>query len=267
MRATAQKLHIPVSLAMLLGFWLLVAPGLAPYDPMLTQPARQFEAPSAEHPLGTDQLGRDILSRILYGGQRTLAIAVTAAALASLFGTAIGLIAASSGVSAMIAAAAIRVLLALPGLLVALILMTLLSGSASALVLATGIAQIAPVARVVQTSAGVVLRAPHVEAAQALGAAHLHIYLHHILPLIGTVVAAAALLAFAQSLLNSAALTFLGIGSTPGLPDWGAMLFEGRQAFRTAPWVGLAPGAAITSFIWLASLSADILAFQSTRAN
>jgi ABC-type dipeptide/oligopeptide/nickel transport system permease subunit len=93
-----------------------------------------------------------------------------------------------------------------------------------------------------------------------LGAARLRLYRFHILPVIGGVLAASASLAFAYSLLNSAALSYLGLGGPPGIPDWGAMLYEGRQAFRAAPWLGLAPGAAITIFIWLANRSADVLA-------
>ncbi len=243
--------------------WLVfvaAAPLIAPADPMRTDPAHPLQAPDGGHLLGTDLLGRDVLSRALYGGQHTLLIAALATALALLPGVLLGLLAVASDSTFEWVDRAVNVvinaLLAFPGLLLALLLITLLGQGALPLALATGIPQIAPCARVTRTAVLRVRALGYVEAARSLGAGRRAI-LRHILPNIAATVLAYAAVIFAYSILNSAALSFLGLGGQPGIPDWGVMLYEGRQAFRSAPWIAAAPGLGITLTVMLVNRAAD----------
>ncbi|MCC6613490.1 MAG: ABC transporter permease [Anaerolineae bacterium] len=239
----------------------VIAPAFAPYDPMATAPTDQFLPPSAAHWLGTDQFGRDVLSRLLHGGQRTLAIALIAALLALSVGIPLGLLAAWQPASGRGAALSwlpsllnslIEALFAIPGLLLGLVTITLIGSGPLPVAIAAGISQIAPVARLIQVAGRGALISPYVEAARAIGADEARVLFRHALPNIAGQIAAASVLAFSYSLLNSAALSFLGLGGALGDPDWGAMLYDGRQAFRIAPWVGIAPGIAITLMVWVA---------------
>jgi ABC-type dipeptide/oligopeptide/nickel transport system permease subunit len=236
--------------------FVIIAPLLSPADPMRTDPARQLEPPSAEHLLGTDLLGRDVLSRALTGGQHTLLIASLATMIATVPGVLLGL---SSGVGAAdrIVGVLLNALLAFPGLLLALLLLTLVGQGALPLALATGCTQIAPCARVTRSAVAGVRSLGYVEAAQTLGATQLRVVMRHILPNILMTLLAYTGIVFAYAILNSAALSFLGLGGEPGVPDWGVMLYEGRQAFRSAPWIAAAPGVAITLVVIFVNRVAD----------
>jgi ABC-type dipeptide/oligopeptide/nickel transport system permease subunit len=259
-------------------FVLLLAPLVAPYDPMATDTANQFQPPSMTHWLGTDQFGRDVLSRLLHGGQRTLGVALTATGIAIVGGTLLGIVSAHLGgrsnhrhsllscianVMKFTAEVLVSALFAVPGLVLALAVVTLLGAGLPSLAVATGISQIAPFARLVSAAARQTVVLPFVEAARAVGAPEQRILRLHILPNLLPTLLSATLIAFAYCLLNSAALSFLGLGAPPGQPDWGAMLFEGRQVFRVAIWVGVAPGIAITSLVALALWTADRLGKQA----
>lgn len=239
--------------------FVAVAPLIAPYDPLRTEPAQQLQAPSADHWLGTDLLGRDVLSRALYGGQHTLLITALATLIALLPGVALGLLAL---LAERPVAVLINALLAFPGLLLALLILTLLGQGALPLALATGLTQIAPCARVTRSAALSVRSLGYVEAARALGAGRWRLLRAHILPNILVTVLAYAAVIFAYAILNSAALSFLGLGGEPGTPDWGVLLYEGRQAFRTAPWIAAAPGLGITLTVILVNRAADALSRQ-----
>jgi ABC-type dipeptide/oligopeptide/nickel transport system permease subunit len=238
--------RLPILLA-LASFMLLIAPLIAPANPMQTNTSEQLQPPSTQHPLGTDLLGRDVFSRLLWGGQRTLVIATLATLTAILPGTLVGVLTGSAprwldaAISAFVNAA-----LAFPGLVVALIVLTLLGQGALPLALATGAAGIAPVIRVTRGAVIGVRSADYIEAAQPLGASPLRVTCSHVLPNITHTLAAYTGALFAYSLLNSAALSFLGLSGEPGVPDWGVMLAEGREILRSAPWVAIASGLAIT---------------------
>lgn len=251
-------------LALLIGVILLL-PLLAPYDPMTTDSALSFQPPTMAHLLGTDQFGRDVLSRTLHGGRNTLLIAFTATAIGAASGLALGLVASGRAAAAPwswlgeSAQLLMNAAFAIPGLVLALVMITLLGSGAGSVALAVGISQIAPFARLTQTAARQVRSMGYIEAARALGAGDLQLLLRHVLPNISAALAAALLLTFAYSLLNSAALNAIGLGSAPGTPDWGVMLYEGRQAFRVAPWVSIGPGIATTALIWIAQKTANNL--------
>ena len=226
---------------------IVAAPVFVPSDPMATDPAASLAPPGGSHLLGTDRLGRDVWSRLLDGGQRTVTIALVATVIAVGAGTLLGL----SGWGRLDApvTALTNALLAFPTLLLALVVMTLAGTGALSLSLATGMALIAPVARVTRGTLRSVRAQPFIEAAEALGASNRRLFVRHILPNVAPTLLAYGGVTFAYSVLNSAALSFLGLGGDLGVPDWGAMLAEGRVAFRTAPWVSAAPGLAITLLV------------------
>lgn len=242
----------------LLVLVVLVAPIFAPYDPTRTDTTSQLEPPGVDHLLGTDLLGRDVLSRTLYGGRHTLLIAALATLTAVVPGVVLGLLGASGRAGRMIGVL-LNGLLAFPGLLLALLLLTLLGQGALSLAMATGITQIAPVARITRAAVVSVRSLGYVEAARSLGATDFRVVINYILPNILTTVLAYTGVVFAYAILNSAALSFLGLGGEPGVPDWGVMLYEGRQSFRTAPWVAAAPGVAITLTVILVNRAADCI--------
>lgn len=245
----------------LLALWLilvLVAPLVAPYDPMRTDTANTLQPPNTAHWLGTDSLGRDVFSRVLYGGQRTLLIAAMATVIAVLPGVLLGLLSAFRWLDRPIRIF-VNAVLAFPGLLLALIIMTLLGQGVLPLALATGLAQVAPVARITRSVVLSVLGLGYVEAARGLGSEQRRIIIAHVFPNILPTVLAYMGVVFAYAILNSAALSFLGLGGEPGVPDWGVLLYEGRQAFRLAPWIAAAPGISITLTVILVNRSATRL--------
>lgn len=249
----------PLWLFLLFVAAILFAPLAAPYDPMRTDAANTLQAPNAAHWVGTDALGRDVLSRALYGGQHTLLIAGAATLIAVVPGVLLGLLSAVGWLERPIVVLT-NALLAFPGLLLALLVITLLGQGAFQLALATGLTQIAPCARVARAAVKSVLAQGYIEAAKGLGAGQVRIVCHYVLPNVMVTVLAYTGVIFAYAILNSAALSFLGLGGEPGIPDWGVMLAEGRQAFRLAPWVAAAPGLAITVTVLLANRAADTMA-------
>jgi ABC-type dipeptide/oligopeptide/nickel transport system permease subunit len=248
-------------IAIILFFaFLLAGPLIAPQDPMLTDPANQLQPPSQAHLLGTDLLGRDVLSRALYGGQRTLLIAGLATIIALVPGIVIGII---SGLSSPLLDSGIQVFvsatLAFPALMLALVVLTLIGAGAFPLALASGVAQIALCARITRASVLEVRSQMYIQAAKSLGATPVRLIVYHVLPNIRLPLFAYAVVVFSFCVLNAAALSFLGLGGDLSVPDWGVMLADGRTAFRSAPWIGLAPGLGITiTVLMLNSLAHDI---------
>ena len=238
----------------------LLAPTLTMHDPRALSGA-QFEAPSARHWLGTDQLGRDVFSRLLFGARRSLGISGLATALAMSSGVMLGTMAAipNAWLSRSIRAI-VDALLALPGLLWSLVVITLLGSGTDAIIFAVGSAQIAPVARVVYSRSLSVYSREYVLAARALGANESLILRQHILPNCASVIFAYAAVVFSYSLLNGAALTFLGLAGVPGIADWGVLLSEGRAAIQQAPWIALSAGCAITILVITVNHLAEELA-------
>lgn len=246
-----------VALALLV-IWL--APALSPYDPLTTDTPAQLQPPSAAHWLGTDSLGRDVLSRLLYGGRQTLVMAFGATLIALIPGVLMGVLGGlwDGWVDALLVWLA-NALLALPGLIVALIVLTLLGRGIVPLVVAVAISQIAPVAFMVRAAVRSVRHRDYVAVAVSLGATRFGLLIRHIWPNIWGNVLAYAAVTFAYCVLNGAALSFLGLGGEPSLPEWGTMLAEGRQVFRVAPWVGVGPGLAISLTVWGMNRLADTL--------
>lgn len=241
-RASLAGLAFVLALGVLAG----VAPWVAPYDPLATDLPNQLQPPSANHWLGTDLLGRDILSRLLYGGRATLITALAAVGISATLGVALGLIAGFYG--GFVDSCLMRlvdVLLAFPRILLALTVVALLGVGLGNVMVAVGIAGISGYARIVR---GVVLSAreqPYVEAARLIGCRTRRILLRHVLPNVMAPIIVLATLDIAHALLSASSLSFLGLGAQPPTPEWGLMLNEGRAYLRVAPWVTTAPGVTI----------------------
>lgn len=238
---------------------LFTMPMLAPYDPMRTDVSAQNQSPSLYHPLGTDYLGRDLFSRLLFGGRITVGRAV----FATLFASIIGLMFASTTYLLgqwiyPITRILTDAVLTIPGLIMALVILTLMGQENPdiSMIMALGVSQIAPFTRVTFTTMEAVQHQPYCEAATALGAGRWHILTRCILPNTSRVLFTYARVVFAYCLLNGGALGFLGLGGEPGRPEWGMMLAEGRLALRAAPWAALWPGLALTLLVWLINTSA-----------
>ncbi len=238
----------------------LAAPLLSPYDPVIMEPAGQFLPPSREHPAGTDLFGRDVATRVLYGGRFSLGIGLLAVLMAMIPGTALGLLAGYYGkrVDTLISWL-VDVMLAFPSILLALALIAVLGNGAANVVLAVGIAGIPQYARLVRGQVLAARREPYVRAAWTVGCTHTRIVLRHILPNILGPLVVLATLDVGWAILNASALSFLGLGVQPPTPEWGAMLNEGRGYLRDAPWVTTAPGLAIALTVLCVNLLGDAL--------
>lgn len=250
--------RLPVVIIALIVLLTLAAPLIVPHDPLSTNTDAIFTPPNSTHPFGTDALGRDVFSRLLYGGQRTLSNTLLATFIALIPGVSLGLLA---GLSVSWLDNGLQVitntLLAIPNLVLALVILTLLGAGMLPLALAVGAAQIAPCIAVIRAAVISIRAESYIGAAYTFGAKRWWVVWQHILPNIRPTLYAYSAVIFSYSLLNSAALGFLGLGGEPGLPEWGSMLLDGRSAFRSAPWVAAAPGIAITVLVWAVnSLSA-----------
>jgi peptide/nickel transport system permease protein len=246
----------------------VVLPLLLSTDPMQTNPESAMQPPNSLHLLGTDHLGRDVLSRVLYGGHRTLVMAFLATGLAAVPGTLLGLLAGySSSWADRLIGLYVNAVLAIPGLLLAMIVLTLLGQGLWPLTLATGVAQVAPFILVVRGAVITIRTTGYVQAAEALGATRWRIILSHILPNIRPTLFAYLGVTFAYTIINGSGLSFLGLGGELGVPDWGVMLAEGRGFFRTAPWISIAPGAAITIIVMTVNSLADHMTKIEARGN
>ncbi|MBZ0283298.1 MAG: ABC transporter permease [Anaerolineae bacterium] len=238
-------------LSLILFALIVLMPHFAPFDPMSTDIDNQMLPPNNVYLFGTDFLGRDVLSRFLHGGQRTLMIAVGATLLAAVPGTISGILTGRAGYLANFISIPINAVLAFPNLLLALVVLTVLGKGDWTLVFAVGIAQIAPYTKVIQAATLELQSAEYVEASRSIGASSMWIALNHILPNIQPTILTYTGITFSYCLLNGAALSFLGLGGGTGIPDWGVMLSEGRMVFRGAPWVAFPPGLAITIIVWI----------------
>ena len=224
----------------------LLASAIVPYPPTKPQPRVALEPPSLQHWMGTDEIGRDILSRVLAGARISLQVGLIASSITLVFGVAFGLFAGYRGgwVDAIIMRA-VDVMLAMPTLLFALAIVAALGASLLNVMLAVGVAGIPRFTRLMR---GCVLSAKqnvYVEAARAVGCGGLRIAVRHILPNVYGPALVLATLNVGVAILTAAALSFLGMGAQPPTPEWGLILARGRDYLRTAWWISTFPGLAI----------------------
>jgi peptide/nickel transport system permease protein len=219
---------------------------VAPYPPLQIAMPERLQPPSLRHPLGTDDFGRDVLSRIIHGSRISLQVGAIAVGIALTVGVVLGIAAGYvGGRTDSLIMRAMDVVLAFPAILLAIAIMAILGPGIVNVMIAIGIVYIPIFARVVRASTLQVKANEFVEAARALGASDARIVLRHVLP--GTIDTAVvqASLSLAFAILAEAALSFLGLGTQPPTPSWGSMLAHGREWIERAPWLTLFPGAAI----------------------
>jgi peptide/nickel transport system permease protein len=223
---------------------------IAPHDPLGQALTQQSLPPSAAHLLGTDKLGRDVFSRIVYGARTSIAIGFVAVGVAITAGTLIGSIAGyAGGRIEHVLMGAMDVILAFPSIILAIAITTILGPSITNLMIAVGIVYVPQYARLARSSVLAVKETEYVEAARAIGAGVPRILANHILPNILAPLLIQATLGIATAELEAAGLSYLGLGARPPAPEWGAMLNDARSYWVAAPWALIFPGVAITTLV------------------
>ena len=225
----------------------LLAPWLAPYDPNTTNLRMRNAPPSAEHLLGTDGLGRDLTSRVMWGARVSLRVGLVAVSVGLGFGVLLGLIGGYAGgrIDDVINAA-MDFLLAFPAILLAIAIVAALGPGLNQVMIAVGIAILPNFARVTRSAVLSVRNLDYVTAARSLGASHIRIVTRHVLPNVLTPIVVLATLNAAFAIIMEAGLSFLGIGVQPPDATWGSILSEGRTSIQNAPWITMSAGVAIS---------------------
>ena len=239
----------------------VLAPWLAPHDP-LAGDLRNADllSPGKEFLLGTDTQGRDVLSRVLYGARLSLMVGLLSQSVSVTLGVSLGLLAGYYGrwVESVVMRLA-DITLAFPTLLLLIAVAAAVKPSLPVIFIVIGAVGWAGMARLVRGQVLVLKRSEYVLAAQALGAPDRRILIRHLLPNVRTQVIIAATLGIGAAIMAEAALSFVGLGAQPPTPSWGAMVADGRDLLRVAPWVSFAPGIAIGIAVLGFNLVGDVL--------
>ncbi|ELZ06610.1 nickel transporter permease [Natrialba aegyptia] len=223
-----------------------VGPFIAPYDPTTQQLTNRLQHPSLAHPLGTDQLGRDVLSRLLHGARLSLGIAVAVTGIRLTLGTTIGLLAGyAGGWTDEFLMRLVDVQLAFPGLVLALVIAGILGPSLRNVMLALALVGWASYARLVRGTVLATKERNFVRAARLLNVSRFRIATRHLLPTVAGPVVVLATLNMGTVILGTAGLSFIGLGAQPPTAEWGTMLSDGRHHLRSAWWIANVPGVAI----------------------
>lgn len=249
---------IGMSISLLLLLVLLIRPSLiAPISPLFNGP--EFLAPpGGAHIFGTDQLGRDLFSRVVYGGQPVLAASLGGVLLATLLGVSIGVVGGMAPrVLSIVVMRVVDVLLALPVLLIALILIASIGSGVNSIIFALGVAYTPGFARVVESSVRKLRSMEYVQASKVFGSSGLRTAVRHLLPNLASEVIVMASSAVGWAVLTATTLSFLGLGVQLPNPDWGSDLAAGATSLSTAWWLSTFPGIAITAVILISNFAGD----------
>jgi peptide/nickel transport system permease protein len=239
-----------MAIILLIAAVAAVGPGLAPYDPIMPAPLDRLQGPSVPHLFGTDSLGRDIFSRVIYGCRISLMIGLISVSISLVPGTLLGLLAGYFGKwPESVIMRLMDVLLAFPAILLAIFITAILGPSLTNTMIAVGVVYIPHYARIVRSSVLSLREQLFIQAVGHLGGGSLRILFGHILPNALPPIIVYATLGMGTAVLQAAALGFLGLGAQPPQPEWGAMLSEGRQYIQIAPHVAAFPGAAILMLV------------------
>jgi peptide/nickel transport system permease protein len=244
---------------LILGF-AIFAPWLAPYDPYDAVMRQSLQAPSDEHLFGTDKLGRDCLSRIIYGARTSLMMTLSLVAVITVVGTFIGVLAGYMGGKVdTVLMRIVDMMLAFPGIVLAIAIAGMLGGNIVNAILALAAVSWTKYARLGRSLTLKLRQRDFIAAAVTSGSKPLHILWRHILPNILPTIVVTASMDIGTMIMELAGLSFLGFGAQPPTPEWGLMLNEGRQHIQTAPWLMLYPGAAILIVVTIFNLWGDSL--------
>ena len=237
-------------LCLLIVAGAVLAPWIAPYDPVDQNIVERLSPPNAEFLFGTDAYGRDVLSRILWGARISLIVAVSSIAAAILVGGAIGMVSGYvGGRTDLIVMQAMDVLLSFPSLILGLIVVALLGPDLINLVFAIALTAIAPFARIARAPVLSLKERAYVEAGRALGFSHARVLFVHILPNIVSEVLVMGSLWMATAVRTEASLSFIGLGVAPPTATWGGMMRDGFENILDAPWLSIFPGLAILMLV------------------
>jgi len=245
----------------LLALTATFADVVAPYDPLAPHPEIRLSAPSRAHPFGTDDIGRDVLSRVIYGSRISLWVGLLAVGIGTIVGMLIGLVSGYwEGRLDMMLQRIMDAIQAIPGLLLALAIVSVLRPSTTHAMIAIAIVIIPGNSRIVRGAVMSAKQNRYVEAARAMGCRHLRIIVRHILPNVTAPILIIASIWFGNAILIEASLSFLGVGTQPPEPSWGLMLSTtGRAFFEQAPWLAVFPGLAISLAVLGFNLFGDTL--------
>lgn len=236
----------------------LIGPYFVPYSPSATDTANRLNGPSLAHWLGTDNYGRDIFSRIIDGMSITLYVGFSAVLIGMTVGVFLGIISGYYGgkIDTLIMRF-MDILLAFPGILLALAIVAVLGSSLNNVIIAVAVFSVPVFARIVRGSTLSVKKLEYIDAVKALGASDARIIFKHILPNVASPIIVQATLSIATSILSASGLSFLGLGAQPPMPEWGAMLADGRNYMYDAPHVATIPGIAIVIVVLAFNLFGD----------
>jgi len=254
------RLQFGTFFLLLLLLVALFAPILAPYNPTDISLRNRLATPSAEHWLGTDKYGRDVASRIIHGTRVSLTVGATVVVISSFMGLFIGVISGYFGgkIDAVIMRV-VDVMLAFPGFLLALALVATMGSSLESVIIAIAVAYSPRNAMVMRSVVLTVREITYIEAAQAMGANHLRIMLLHLLPNAFPPLIVIASIQAATAITAEAGLSFLGLGIQPPTPTWGAVIADGREFVRSAPWICISAGLVIMIAVMALNLLGDSL--------
>ena len=253
--AAHRSFKIGLVLVVALVLCAIIGPWLTGIDPTTMSIRYRFKPPSARFPFGSDQYGRDILTRVLYGGRLSLSIGFSVALISGIVGTLIGVTAGYFRALDPYVMRLMDALMAFPAILLAIGIGAALGAQASSIVVALAVAYVPRTARIVRASVLVIREMEYLQAARVRGAGDLHIIVKHVLPnCLGPLIVQLTFI-FAYAILAEAALSFLGIGPPPPAPSWGNIIAEGRDYSVEAWWVMLFPGLAVS----LAALGMNLL--------
>ncbi len=238
----------------------ILAPVIAPHDPLQLFPGQVLKGPSETHWLGTDEVGRSVASRMVYGARASLEVSIFAVGLATLGGTALGLTAAFyGGMADMAIMRLMDVILCLPVMIVVIALVAFLGSSITNLIVVIGILSIPGTARIVYTTAISIKQAQYVEAARAIGATGIQIMVKHILPNAIPPLLVHVTLSIGFVILTESGLSFLGLGPPPPTPTWGQMISVGRMYIHRQPFLLVSPMLAVSIIILALNILGDAL--------
>jgi peptide/nickel transport system permease protein len=251
---------IPLAFLALVVLAAVFAPWVSPFEYDLQNLAIANQSPTAAHWLGTDEFGRDVLSRIIFGARTTLTVALTAITVSVVLGVFLGAAAGYfGGLFDRLVTAVVDLTWSFPEVLIALIFVAIIGPGLYGTMIAISIAYLAQFARLARAQVMSIRRETYIEAATNLGAGHAHIVLRHLLPNAMAPVIVAGMLATGDAIILEATLGFFGLGVQPPKPSWGAMMSSGTAQIFLAPWTILGPGLAIAVVVVSINLFGDAL--------